>query len=393
MRANLIGFQSLALLLMTVLNGCLSPIALKHAVLAYDKTVAESSTEQLLLNIGRARHHHPLHFTGVSNIAATFNFQAQAGATPPLGGLTGGTALSPIFGASMSENPTISIFPIEGEAFTQRLLTPLDETKFHFLLRRGVNVGILLRLVCREIHLISPSAEAYLLNEPEHQVPYENFRRHISHLASLDERHQLFVGPVIYPRTWNIALDPEDALEAIEKGYDVEFHSESKKTRLTKTLIGRVVITNFDPDTLPPEERKQLHVLAKKLPRNEILVDIRPGHPGGDFPIHGTLQLRGFASILDFLARGISAAPEYDVALDPRTPSLNKNPAKTLEVLELETQPDTATFSVAYNGGFYALRETEDGWNREAFRLLYQIFQMTVTDVPPPIVPSITIAK
>ena len=32
-------------------------------------------------------------------------------------------------------------------------------------------------------------------------------------------------------------------------------------------------------------------------------------------------------------------------------------------------------------------------WNREAFQLLYLLFQMTVTDVPRVGVPSITIAK
>jgi len=32
-------------------------------------------------------------------------------------------------------------------------------------------------------------------------------------------------------------------------------------------------------------------------------------------------------------------------------------------------------------------------WNLEAFRLLYQLFQMTVTDVPRGNAPSITIAK
>ena len=118
---------SMTCVMILSLSGCLSPFALEEAVTAYDHAVADSLTEQLLLNIARAHNHHPIHFTGVANIAATFDFRMSAGATPPLGGLDGGVRLSPIFGTSVAENPTVSIVPIEGEDFTKRLLTPLHE--------------------------------------------------------------------------------------------------------------------------------------------------------------------------------------------------------------------------------------------------------------------------
>src|SRR4030095_6468144 len=56
------------------ISGCISTIALDLAVVAYDKTTAEIVSKQLLLNIARARHNQPMHFTGISNIAATYNF-------------------------------------------------------------------------------------------------------------------------------------------------------------------------------------------------------------------------------------------------------------------------------------------------------------------------------
>ena len=66
-----------------VLSGCVSPIALHHAVLAYDRSVERVTGEQLLLNIIRAGFYQPLHFTKVSSIAATFDFRVSAGITPP----------------------------------------------------------------------------------------------------------------------------------------------------------------------------------------------------------------------------------------------------------------------------------------------------------------------
>lgn len=45
-----------------------------QAVLSYDQTVTQVSSEQLLLNIVRGRYHRPVHVTTVSSVAATFDF-------------------------------------------------------------------------------------------------------------------------------------------------------------------------------------------------------------------------------------------------------------------------------------------------------------------------------
>ena len=74
------------ILILVILTGCVSPIALNRAVIAYDEAVTDAVSQQLLINIARAHYRQPVHFTGVSNIAATFNFQANAGAIPAPGG-------------------------------------------------------------------------------------------------------------------------------------------------------------------------------------------------------------------------------------------------------------------------------------------------------------------
>ncbi|NJN35870.1 MAG: hypothetical protein HC794_01015 [Nitrospiraceae bacterium] len=93
----------------------------------------------------------PLHFTAVSNVAATFDFRSSGG----IGGQLFETS-GPVFarnfymfnlGASMAESPTVSIIPVQGEDFTKRILTPMDETKFDFLVAQGVEPAIVLRLM------------------------------------------------------------------------------------------------------------------------------------------------------------------------------------------------------------------------------------------------------
>jgi hypothetical protein len=122
-------------------------------------------------------------------------------------------------------------------------------------------------------------------------------------------------------------------------------------------------------------------------------VDIRPGYPGGELPLHGRIRLRSFHEILTFIGRGIEEEPEYDVSPDPRTPPLNENPPRTLEILEARHLPPGVDLSVSLKGYQYAVQpQSGYQWNRKAFSLLYQLFQMTVAAVPPS-GPAITISK
>ncbi|MBY0474306.1 MAG: hypothetical protein K2Q13_04485 [Nitrosomonas sp.] len=143
---------SLLLLFISSSSGCLSPIALSRAVEVYDDAAIRAESRQLLTNIARAQHHEPLHFTRVSSIAATFNFSANAGATPALTGESGGL-LAPVFGAGAAENPTFSIDPIASDEFTKRLLTPFSQHKLTLLLRQHFDIDLMLRMMAQEVHL------------------------------------------------------------------------------------------------------------------------------------------------------------------------------------------------------------------------------------------------
>ena len=142
----------------------------------YDQAITDAISKQLLINIARAHQHQPIHFTGVSNIAATFDFRVSAGATPALTG-EASRALMPIFGGSVAENPTISIVPIEGEEFTKRLLTPFQETKFLLLLRQRYDIDLLLRLMAQELRITENGQDVAYRNSPADRTGYEMFRR------------------------------------------------------------------------------------------------------------------------------------------------------------------------------------------------------------------------
>lgn len=378
------------------MTGCLSPITLNRAVTTYDQAITDAISKQLLINIARAHQHQPIHFTGVSNIAATFDFRIHAGATPALTG-EASRALMPIFGGSVAENPTISIVPIEGEEFTKRLLTPFLETKFLLLLRQRYDIDLLLRLMAQDLRIKQDGEEIAYRNKPMDRTGYEMFRRVVSHLSAIQDQNQLYTEPLVYNRTWTIPANSVTAegFQSLQKEYLVTYSQKDNTYTLRKQILGRTLITNYDPNTLPPDERARLVDETEEGHVNDVSFDIRPGHVGGEYPLKGNFRLRSFNRILHFLGQSIGGDPEYHVDQDPRTPVVHENPVHTMELLLTDGAPSEADLSIQFHGKYYAVNTTGPlaRWNREAFQMLYLLFQMTISEVPRVGVPSITIAK
>ncbi len=390
-RISLVG-----LLAVLSLAGCLSPPTLNRAVLAYDEAITDAISKQLLINIARAHHHEPIHFTGVANVAATFDFRINAGATPALTGEHGRT-LVPLFGGSIAENPTISITPIEGEEFTKRILAPFQESKLNLLLRQGVDIDLLLRLMAKELRLKRKGEEVAYRNSPSDKDGYDMFRKVVLHLSAIQDANHLYAEALTFERTWTIPAESVTAegFATLEQQYLITYQSETRTYTLRKPVSGRILITNYDPATLPPAERVRLHETADQRPVNDVSFDIRAGHFGGEWPLQGDFRLRSFNAMLNFLGHAADEEREYAVDKDSRTPPVAENPVHTMDLLILDHTPDEPDLAVKSHGRYYAINATgpQARWNREAFKLLSQLFQMTVTDVPRTGVPSITIAK
>lgn len=376
--------------------GCLPAIQLNRTVMAYDTLATEALCNQLLLNVARASRNEALHFTALSSVAATFNLQLNAGATPPLGGIDGGSSLAPIFGGSWSDNPTFSIVPVEGEEFTRRLLTPFPESTLTLLLRQGADVDLVLRLMAAGYRTDLNGQRVTYDNKPADREGYTTFRRVVLHLSSIQDRGALYVEPLLFHQHWILpasGVTPE-ALQSLAREFTVTREPGGSAYPVVKRTVGRIIITNYDPDLLSNDERMQLHGEAQEKLDDELIVDIRPGYPGGEFPLHGKLRLRSFANIIEFIGRSVGEEPEYDVPKHSRTPAVSENPVSTMGVMESKAFPRGAERAVRYHGRYYALRpESGYQWNKKAFALLYQLFQMTVVTLPAGSAPSITISK
>lgn len=390
---------------LVLLTGCLSPVAMHKAVIEYDSTVSYVEADLLLLNIARARHHRPVHFTAVSSVAATFDFRTTAGITGGFGPAPEAAerAIYLEYSASVAENPTITIVPITGEEFTKRVLRPLDEDKLEFLVRQGYDINMVLRLMARGIALDNGRGPVVLFNAPSQGEGYIEFRRRLLHLAGLDAERKLFVGPILFEESHTVRTNrppnPDEVVGALEKGFRWEGDSEGKVHTVRRKAIGRLLIANYDPAGLSNEERRKLHEYAQRFPPDYVMVDIRSGLPGGEYPLNGAILLRSMNAIIAFVARSIEEEPEMMVSPDTRTKTVVRNPAKTLEIEESASQPEDYEFSVPFDGRYYSIRKYPvsqgmvPSWNQEAFAVLSNLFQMTVTDLTKYPTPAIAIAK
>jgi len=385
-------------LILLALSGCLGPVSLHRAVLEYDRTVSRIEWEMLLLNIARLRDGLPVHFTVTSSIAATFNYQVSAGVAGVYntGGSTAGF-FAPSFSVvtTATENPTLSIVPIQGREFTERVLTPMADAKFEFLIFQGRPIDMVMRLMADGVELQTPEGrfERFILNWPTHRKEYEEFRRIALQLAWLNVSRNLFVSRLAFVETTRAPLSaapPADEIRnAAEKNYRWRQGQGVGLYELERRVTGRVVITNYDPRALSDAEREALNARAANNPGNFVLIDVRPGHPGGDWPLFGALKLRSFNNVLDFVAESDVVVREYDVAKDPRTGDL-PNPVRTLAIDVSESPPPGDPPYALHRGRYFTVADTH--WDRKAFSVLYNLFQMTVTDVSQVGLP-ITISK
>lgn len=388
-----------------VLTGCLSPIAMHRAVVEYDRTTSEVEAELLLLNIARARHYRPVHFTAVSSVAATFDFRAEAGIAGGFGRATDSSErpLNLHYSTSVAENPTVTIVPISGEEFTKRILRPLEESHFEFLFRQGFDISMLLRLMARGFLQETDGRRAVYLNQPGRKEEFIEFRRRLLHLSALDAAGKLSVESVSFEEAFPVSLDraltPAEVVAALDKGYHWSLPAPGRPATLVRKVGGRVAITNYELQRLDNEERRRLNEEIQRFPPDYVFVDIRPNFPGGDYPMHGAILLRSFNAIISFVARGIAEEPGFHVAPDRRSGPVTRNPDHVLEIEESADAPSASEFTVAFEGKHYSIRKfpisggMTPSWNQEAFSVLANLFQMTVTDVTNVKTPIISIPK
>jgi hypothetical protein len=246
-----------------------------------------------------------------------------------------------------------------------------------------------------EVQNVNGTFKRFILNWPSRPGEYEEFLKIASSLSRLNFNRQLFVGRLDFEESQRAWL-PDNAAssgffsEAIQSGYRWQRIGANDLYELTKSKTGRVTVTNYDPRALTNAERQALNALADANPNNFVLLDIRPGFPGGEFPLFGALKLRSLNVILEFVAAGIVDQTKSN---EPVSWVGEKSIREDEPLLTILVDQPTPPGAVVVSSGGHTYAVQNKPWDNEVFKLLYQFFQSTVQSITGVGAPSITIAK
>ena len=160
---------------------------------------------------------------------------------------------------------------------------------------------------------------------PADRTGYEMFRRVVTHLSAIQDQNQLHAEPLVYNRTWTIPANSVTAegFQALQKEYLVTYNQKDNSYTLRKQITGPILITNYDPDTLSPDERARLIDETEEGHLNDVSFDIRPGHVGGEYPTQGRFpaaELQYHSQLSGPIARRRPRIPCRQRSADPSGP-------------------------------------------------------------------------
>lgn len=152
---------SLTLLAALLAAGCaqFGPHALEPARANYAQALGRSSAEQLLLNLVRLRYRDNPVFLEVGSVVTHYSLLrgASAGAKIATADTREGTLGATL---SLSEDPTITYSPLQGEEFVKRLLTPIDPSVVVYLSQSGWSLEQLLMCCVQKANALRNATSA-----------------------------------------------------------------------------------------------------------------------------------------------------------------------------------------------------------------------------------------
>jgi hypothetical protein len=191
-KTQLLLYLMAILLLLPI--GCtkLGPKALKSVRSNYNLAVQRTNDEELMLNLVRLKYRDTPFFMEVSSVASQFTLETRANASATLQ-----EAVNGLFGlglgVGMTEKPTITYSPLQGDQFIQRVLSPLPLQTIALLFHSGWSIEKIFRLSFQRMNHLknAPGASG---PTPSIAPNYIEFASAVKHLRALQVRDSINIS-------------------------------------------------------------------------------------------------------------------------------------------------------------------------------------------------------
>jgi hypothetical protein len=170
---------------------------------AYNITLQTTSNEQLLLNLVRLRYCDTPYFLNVNNITTQFSYGAEASTKFLFPGFNEKNPAAVGGTLNWRSQPTVIYSPLEGKAFAELLLQPLDLTIIQQMIYSGWDIDRVFRLGVQSfcgMHNAPTASGPFPNDSPE----YKDFYEVTKLMRHFQKRNELQIGV----KTSSNAVDP-----------------------------------------------------------------------------------------------------------------------------------------------------------------------------------------
>lgn len=157
-------------------TGCntVGPPSVRRAPFEYNQALVGAANEQLLLNLVRLKYRDTPYFLQPTSLSTQYHLEGSVGAAIDLS-TDGDASGSSATGFSLSETPTVTWTPLQGDQFVTELLSPISIDALVLLPQAGWSIERVLRLGVQRIADV-PNAPGASGPTPSYAPVFEDFQ-------------------------------------------------------------------------------------------------------------------------------------------------------------------------------------------------------------------------
>ncbi len=261
--------RALSILAAAALAGCATPAHFAEQSHKANLAVEQAQNNVLLLNVVRAYHRRPMHFTGMQNIKGPIGdgIPSFAFKFPFLGpdrDAAGKGKIWELSGSWKPDGPSFDVSVWDGQEFERGINTQVDAKTFVYYLNQGWPQQMILHLLVREIRVLDAknnTLEAFV-NYPENRNDFELFQRvartfeDCEFSLKADDTKDAPYGPMLLAPPFDklegiAALKAQGlAIKAVHDPGDKDLKAELRR------VIGHQVVKKAEPNSFRFQKRK-----------------------------------------------------------------------------------------------------------------------------------------
>lgn len=362
-------------------SGCtVGPNLIQGSRTRYNSAVQTTASQEMLINLVRAKYGEPPGFLAVSGITSQFEIDSRLSF-----GTEFGLGRSRWSGnLATADRPTISLTPLQDEQFTRRFLSPISLDTIYLFSRNGRRVEQVLRLVVEQINGVRNASGRH-----EADATADAFVWLAQSLGDLARQQRLELAyeeksENVSPSLGVNSIQGADVVAALEKGYRFRASGNAES----------VVLTDRTNELV-------LRVAAESIGSPEVeaiteLLRLKPGEPF--YPVEAAAegQLKPFSKfqtelhvstrsveeILHFLSNGVSVPRKHIeqglVAHQTESADLCTEPANDLLRIQCSKRcPRCAAVAVHYRGHWFYIDDA-DATSKSTFELLLELYNLEI---------------